>query len=206
MEVFLFPLVNVTLFPSTTKPLHVFEPRYLEMVHQSIESSKPIAIGYIEDPTQVVNVQAGETVPFVREVVGYGHPQIVEERINGSLLIFLRGQGKARLGAVKNSKTPYIICEATEIQENNVVDTSQLKALENLHRVLLRWVDKHIPDQIQREIFIKSLSGSVETIGAFAAYMVRDYDLQQMVLEYNDINEKIEFLHRLFESGELTNI
>lgn len=205
MEVFLFPLVNVTLFPSTTKPLHIFEPRYLEMVHQSIESSTPIAIGYIEDPTQVVNVQAGEVVPFVREVAGYGHPQIVEERINGSLLIFLRGQGKARLGAVKHMKTPYIVCEASEIPENNVVETDQLKTLENLHRVLLRWVDKHIPDQIQREIFVKSLSGAVETVGAFAAYMIRDYDLQQMVLEYNDINEKIDFLHRLFESGELTN-
>jgi ATP-dependent Lon protease len=38
-----------------------------------------------------------------------------------------------------------------------------------------------------------------------ADYLIRDYDLQQMVLEYNDINEKISFLYRLIESNELTN-
>ena len=96
MDVFLFPLVNVTLFPKTTKPLNIFEPRYLEMVRDAVSTNTPIALGFIEDPTLVYQVKPGEKVSFVRDVVGYGQPQIVEERSNGTLLIFLQGVGKMR--------------------------------------------------------------------------------------------------------------
>jgi len=206
MEVFLFPLVNVTLFPATTKPLHIFEPRYLEMVRTSIDQGKMIAIGYIEDPAKTNSVRVGQPVDFVREIAGFGSAQVIEERINGSLLIFLRGLGKVRLGAVKSTHTPYIVCEAEEIYEQNLVSSLSSSKLGHLHKILIRWIDRHIPDSSQRDIFIKSLSGPSEIIGAFSAYMIRDYDLQQMVLEFDDINDKIEYLYRLFQSGELTNI
>ena len=31
---FIFPLTNINLFPFTTKPLHIFEPRYRQLVHE----------------------------------------------------------------------------------------------------------------------------------------------------------------------------
>ena len=51
---------------------------------------------------------------------------------------------------------------------------------------------------------MRSLHQPEEIVGAFSSYMVRDYDMQQMALEYDDINEKVSFLHRLLESNELT--
>ncbi len=123
MEVFLFPLVNVTLFPRTTKPLNIFEPRYLTMIKDAVASKTPIAIGYIEDPSKVAPAVAGSPVPFVRDVAGYGFAQIVEERVNGTLLIFLQGQGKIRLGNVVNRGTPYIVCEGELIPEKFFVGT-----------------------------------------------------------------------------------
>lgn len=204
MEVFLFPLVNVTLFPRTTKPLNVFEPRYLAMVKEAIQSQTPIAIGYIEDPAKVAPVRPGEVVPFVREIAGYGYPQIVEERVNGTLLIFLQGQGKLRLGKVVERGTPYIVCQGEILPENTIVKDVSGRALASLNKILHRWVQTHIPDPAQREMFVRNLSQPEEVVGSFASYLVRDYDLQQMVLEFSDINEKIEFLHRLVESNELT--
>lgn len=204
MEVFLFPLINATLFPRTTKPLNVFESRYLSMIREAIQSRTPIAIGFIEDASKVAPVSPGEKVPFVREIAGYGYAQIVEERPNGSLLIFLQGQGKLRLGKVLNRQTPYIICEGQIITENTLVDSDSKVKVDSLYKVLSRWINTHIQDPVQRDLFVKNLVHPEEIIGSFASYLVRDYDLQQMVLECNDINEKVRFLHRLIESNELT--
>ncbi|MEK2690518.1 LON peptidase substrate-binding domain-containing protein [Bdellovibrio sp. GT3] len=204
MEVFLFPLVNVTLFPHTTKPLNIFEPRYLTMVKNAVAHNKPIAMGFIEDPSKVGPVSPGEPVPFVREIAGYGYAQIIEERVNGTLLVFLQGQGKLRLKHTVDHKTPYIVCEADIIPEQTLVDPQHLVRLQGLHKVLIRWIHTHIPDPAQRDMFLRNMNLPEEVVGSFASYMVRDYDLQQMVLEINDINEKVDFLHRLTESNELT--
>lgn len=204
MEVFLFPLVNVTLFPRTTKPLNIFEPRYLSMIKDAIAMQKPIAIGFIEDPSKVENVQPGDRVNFVREVAGFGVPQIIEERLNGTLLVFLHGHGKVKLREVKDVSRNYIICEAEIIPETDQVRPELIQALNALTKILTRWIHTHIPDPTQREVFMNNVIHPEEIVGAFSSYLVRDYDLQQMVLEFNNINDKIEFLFRLTESNELT--
>jgi ATP-dependent Lon protease len=203
MEVFLFPLVNVSLFPKTTKPLNIFELRYLEMVKVAAEKKLPIAIGFIEDASLVAPVKVGDKVSYVRPVAGFGYPQIVEERLNGTVLVFLQGAGKVRLGRVLERGTPYMVVEAEQIDEVVALRPENAPSLEHLLKIITRWIHNHIPDPQQQEIFMKSLSGPEEIVGAFASYLVRDYDLQQMALEFNDINEKIQFLHRLTESNEL---
>ena len=207
MEVFLFPLVNVTLFPQTTKPLHIFEARYLTMVKDAIATGIPIAIGFIEDPASVQAFVVGEKVSFVREVAGYGHPEIIEQRENGTLLVFVKGQGKVELGRVLDrADVPYAVCQANPIFENTSLRPENKTHLEALHKILTRWIHQHIPDELQREIFMKNVQTPEEVVGSFAAYLVRDYDLQQMVLEFNDVNDKLEFLFRLTESNELSNL
>ncbi len=205
MEVFLFPLVNVTLFPRTTKPLNIFEPRYIHMIKEAIQKRTPIAIGFIEDPSKVSAVTAGENVPFVREIAGFGVPQIIEERLNGTLLVFLQGQGKLKLGRVVEKEASYIVCEATVVPETSAVRADLINPLQSLGKILQRWIQIHIPDPGQRDVFMKNVTHPEEIVGAFASYLVRDYDLQQMVLEFDDINDKIEFLYRLTESNELAN-
>ncbi|HRO67145.1 MAG TPA: ATP-dependent protease La, partial [Pseudobdellovibrionaceae bacterium] len=133
-----------------------------------------------------------------------GIPQILEERSNGTMLIFVNGTGKCRLGAVKNTGTPYIVCEAEAVEEDLGIDSGLHQQVQSLNKILARWITTHIPDAAQRDLFLKNLSGPEEIVGAFAAYLIRDYDLQQMVLEFNSLSEKIRFIHRLAESNEIT--
>lgn len=204
MDVLLFPLINVTLFPRTTKPLNIFEPKYLEMIRDSVRSQRPVALGFIEDASRVRDLLPGDDVDFVRAIAGYGNAQIIEERANGTILTFIHGQGKCRLGKVKKSETLYLVCEAEPVLEKKSVDDSLQPQIQSLNKILARWITAHIPDATQRDLFLQNLSGPEEIIGAFSAYLIRDYDLQQMVLEFDSINEKIQFLHRLAESGEIT--
>src|SRR3990172_9342939 len=40
----LFPLPNLTMFPHVVQPLHIFEPRYREMVEESLATDRLIAM------------------------------------------------------------------------------------------------------------------------------------------------------------------
>ena len=39
-----FPLSNFIIFPNTTVPLNIFEPRYIDMINDSMKSDKLIGM------------------------------------------------------------------------------------------------------------------------------------------------------------------
>ena len=39
-----FPLSNFIIFPNTTVPLNIFEPRYIDMINDSMKSNKMIGM------------------------------------------------------------------------------------------------------------------------------------------------------------------
>lgn len=181
--------------------MNIFEPRYLQMVKDAVANDIPIAIGFIDDPSRISPVNPGEKIGFVNEIVGYGKVQVIEERNNGFLLVFLHGQGKARLGTVRNSSTPYFVCEAMPIPENLVPSPKLHEKIHLINRVLAKWITEYFSNSMQSEMFLRQLDGPEAIISAFSAYLVKDFDLQQIVLEMDDINDKIEFLYRLILSN-----
>lgn len=193
---YIFPLTNINLFPFTTKPLNIFEPRYVEMVNQSIEQGIPIAICFVPEGTNEI-----------RPIAGYSIPQVIERRPDGTMLVFMAGQGKALLN-LSTLKTENLVSsiEGTIVKENKILDEQMRGQYVTLSEVLVRWITRHISDSMQREIFINSLIGPEEVVGAFAAYLIYDYDLQYEMMELTSLNEQIMFLYRLLESGRLTNI
>lgn len=200
MKCFVFPLTHANLFPLTTKPLNIFEPRYLQMIDDSLESKTPIALAYVPEN--------GDTY---RSIAGYGMPQIIDQRPNDTILIFLAGQGKVRIlseNKEESQNKPYIVADCEIVTEDITEDITVDEGLEQkyvaLSRLLIQWVQRHIPDPEQRELFIKSLKGPQEIISAFAAYLIRDYDLQYEMMEIFNINDQINYLYRLYESKELS--
>ena len=43
-EIPIFPLSNFIIFPETAVPLNIFEPRYIQMIDDSMKSSKLIGM------------------------------------------------------------------------------------------------------------------------------------------------------------------
>ena len=48
-----FPLSNFIIFPKTSVPLNIFEPRYIDMINDSIKSNK--LIGMIQPKKQITS-------------------------------------------------------------------------------------------------------------------------------------------------------
>ena len=96
----LFPL-NTVLFPGQLLPLHVFEPRYRQMIGECLQHSRPFG---------VVLIRSGEEVgaPALPHEVGTtAHVVQVEQQTEGSMDILCVGHARFRLQAVLHDK-PYL--------------------------------------------------------------------------------------------------
>ena len=80
-----FPLSNFIIFPKATVPLNIFEPRYVDMINDSMKSNK--AIGMIQ-PKNSINVNND---PVLHEVGCLGKITSFKETDDGRYLIELKG-------------------------------------------------------------------------------------------------------------------
>ena len=86
----LFPL-NTVLFPGMTLPLHIFEPRYREMVNLCLASRQPFGVALIQTGPEV----GGPATPH--PIGTYGAISRVERLPDGRLNIEVVGQERFRL-------------------------------------------------------------------------------------------------------------
>ena len=84
-ELSVFPLSNFIIFPKTTVPLNIFEPRYIDMINDSMKSDK--MIGMIQ-PKKFTN---NENKPELHEVGCVGKIISFRETEDDRFLIELKG-------------------------------------------------------------------------------------------------------------------
>lgn len=196
--VFVFPVKEVILFPHSRIPLHIFEPRYLEMIRRALEEKIEIAITPpLEEPES-----KKKTSGYKGILAGAGHPHILKEHPDGRLIILLAGSSKVRLGKTIQTE-PFVECEA-EIIEENVSLRSELRF--KLHRVrqnLEKWAGLNIEDYPTQEQFIDSLQTPNNVIETASLIFLESREDQQELLEMNDINLQLENLLRMMPPEEV---
>jgi len=104
LRVPLFPLPGAILFPRSQLPLHIFEPRYREMVRDAVDGAGRIAMiqpHRLDDDNRAPLYDVG----CVGEVVG------LEELEDGRFNIVLLGSNRFRLVKESESDTSYRCAE-----------------------------------------------------------------------------------------------
>ncbi len=81
-----FPLSNFIIFPKTTVPLNIFEPRYIEMINESMKTNK--LIGMIQ-PKSIDNNDS--LLPKLHQTGCLGKITSFKETDDGRYLIDLKG-------------------------------------------------------------------------------------------------------------------
>lgn len=89
-----FPLDQVTLLPQQVLPLHIFEPRYRQMVTDALDGAGQIAMAVFEGRDWK---QQYHGRPAIRPAVCIGHIAQHEKLADGRYNIILRGVCRARV-------------------------------------------------------------------------------------------------------------
>ncbi len=89
----LFPLPDVILFPGQVMPLHIFEPRYRQMMRDLLDNSGEVILGTVlgEDKEQLT-----ELAP-VQPVAGLGRLQKYQALEDGRFLVMILGEKRVRI-------------------------------------------------------------------------------------------------------------
>jgi ATP-dependent Lon protease len=197
--VLLFPLQRAVFFPFTNKPLNVFEPKFIKLINDALETGAPVALAYAEDGRRRTSRELGQ----VRRVAGVGVIHLLERRADGTMLILLKGTGKVRLERAIQSDEPYLSVEAKWVEENNLIEQPSLFLLNRMMKEFSKWLESTVPDPDQRDAFLELVTTPEEKINYMCSLMVMDPELQQALLETDDLNERLKALALILDEEVL---
>lgn len=101
MQLDLFPLHTV-LFPRTSLPLHIFEPRYLAMIGECVKNDSVFGVALIADGEEVGDAATPHDIGTTARI------RSIEKQPDGQLDIVVVGESRFQIDAII-SHDPYVI-------------------------------------------------------------------------------------------------
>ena len=180
-----FPLSNFIIFPKTAVPLNIFEPRYLEMVNDSMKAEK--FIGMVQ-PKTIKNFDNSK-LPILHKIGCLGKINSFKELDDGRYLIELKGMIRFEIEKEINSNKKY---REVEVNFNNYLHDLDEKK-EDLKFSDLEMIFKDFKTLFERRGFIinwKALEKQSldETINALAMASPFTMEEKQVLLEAKNLD------------------
>ena len=178
-----FPLSNFIIFPKTTVPLNIFEPRYIDMINDSMQSDK--LIGMI----QPKNSLDKKNRPELYEIGCVGKITSFNETEDGRFLIELKGLTRFKNVKEIETEKKYRILEVS--YENFYQDLINKK--EEIKFSDLELIFKDLKSLFEKRGFIinwKALEKQSldETINALAMASPFTLEEKQILLEAENLD------------------
>lgn len=181
-RVFLFPLLNSVLFKKVTLPYHIFEPRYRQMIKDSIEMDIPIAVTGLRDDND-----------YRGEVCVAGTPHILSTYPDGRMDIYITGSDKIILTTAE-SNNPYKVYRYQDVEEDTYLDDSFDLEVWSLKNILERWAKHFLPDEGQRDSFSRTLDDPELLINYCTVFLVDESRIKKEVMLARSLEDKIRIL------------
>jgi Lon protease-like protein len=206
MELPIFPLPNVVFFPHTLLPLHVFEPRYRQMLADCLAGERRLAVVLLRPRWE----EDYYGRPAVHSVAGAG--EIIQSEIlpDGRSNIVLQGLGRIVIEGEVPSPNPYRIASVSWLDDvypprgEEALDP-QIGRLRQMCGQLLSTLPQPVPGLVE-------LLTDHDHPGAFvdrvSSLVVNEMEARQRLLEVSDVERRmtevighVEGLLRRMESG-----
>ena len=179
-----FPLSNFIIFPKTTVPLNIFEPRYIDMINDSMKSNK--LLGMIQPK---LSKETNNDIPQLHEIGCMGKITSFKETEDSRFLIELKGLIRFKIVNEINSNKKYRECE---INFENYYEDLETKK-EEIKFSDLELIFKDLKTLFEKRGFIinwKDLEKQSldETINALAMASPFSIEEKQVLLEAKSLN------------------
>ena len=171
-------LPNAILFPQALLPLYIFEPRYRDMLRDSLESQRMFAVALPNDATEKTLVP--------HRVAGVGRIRACVDKPDGSSNLILQGVSRVRFTDFVQEK-PYYVgrIEVLSTEESDALEVEALSV-----KVLEMIGAMHDAGEIQADGIMKFLNE------------IRDYDALADIVTYSFI-ENVESKQKILETLNL---
>ena len=192
----LFPLPNLVMFPHVMQPLHVFEPRFCELLEEAMATDRMIGMVLLAPGWE----RDYEGRPPIEKVACLTRVVTHERRSDGRHNILI--QGLARVGLVEElpPSKPFREARAELLTDRNAEITSRQRALEQQLVDLCRTADPHQARSPFIELLEKdSQLGTITDLIASALELT--LATRQQLLAELDVVRRAELLIERLEVG-----
>ncbi len=196
----IFPLSNFIIFPKTTVPLNIFEPRYIDMIDDSMKLNK--MIGMIQPKTSSNN----QIKPELHEVGCLGKITSFRETEDKRYIIELRGLIRFQKIKEINTENKYRTLEVSfDNFYNDLIDEK-----EDLKFSDLELIFKDLKSLFEKKGFIinwKALEKQSldETINALAMASPFSLEEKQILLEAKNLDIRKEKISKILSTYSFDN-
>ena len=180
----IFPLSNFIIFPNTTVPLNIFEPRYIQMIDDSMKSHR--MIGMIQPK------KSGELKkPDLYEVGCIGKITSFNETDDGRYLVIINGISRFNINKEIETNKLYRTCEVNYEKYNRDLDDNVEKfALKDLDKIF-----KDLKNLFEKKGFLvdwsnlkkENFSNTLNTLSMASPFSLEE---KQVLLETKDLNTR----------------
>ena len=193
-----FPLSNFIIFPRTTVPLNIFEPRYIDMIDDAMKSNR--IIGMVQPK------ESNQNVPNLYNIGCAGRITSSNETNDGRYLIVLVGISRFKIvEELKNNKL-YRECSIDfsdfnfDLEENKEEIKfselkpifNELKSLFNKEGYTINW----------KELEKQSLDQTINALSMASPFSLEE---KQALLETNNLNDRRKKLEKILLTYTVDN-
>ena len=191
-----FPLSNFIIFPNTSVPLNIFEPRYIEMINDCMKSNR--IIGMIQ-PRNKKKIE-----PELYSIGCAGKIVSFDETDDGRYLIVIKGISRFKIiKEIINNKT-YRECEVNFEQFKNDLNKKENEVGFNDLKIIFKsfksLFEKNGYQINWKEIEKQSLDQTINTLAMASPFSLEE---KQILLEAIDINNRKVELEKILNTYTL---
>ena len=198
----IFPLSNFIIFPNTTVPLNIFEPRYIQMIDDSMKSHR--MIGMIQ-PKKSGKLKK----PDLYEVGCIGKITSFNETDDGRYLIIINGVSRFNVKEEIETNKLYRLCKvnyANYIKDlDEKVDKYTLKDLDKIFKDLKNLFEKKGFMVDWSNLKKQDFSNTLNTLSMASPFSLEE---KQVLLETKDLNTRklrLEEILKTYTLDEFSN-
>jgi len=189
-----FPLSNFIMFPHTTVPLNIFEPRYIQMIDDCMTNDR--MLGMIQ-PKKTGTLES----PDLYNIGCMGKITSFNETSDGRYLIVLNGISRFKILSENKSEKLYRICKIDlDDFENDLVEHNKeikFKDLEIIFKNLKSLFEKQGYAINWKDLEKQTLDQVINTLSMASPFSLEE---KQILLESFDLKDRQNKLEQILKT------
>jgi len=120
MQIAIFPIPNIVAYPGQVIPLHIFEPRYRQMIQDCLEHDRLLGVCHVKKllkkapKTKALNKDLDVYEPT--SILSFGKVKLIETLDDGRMLIEVSMKKRGEISKLLQ-EAPYYLAEVQELKD-----------------------------------------------------------------------------------------